>query len=276
MRIVMPLFDFWNKSSEEFEFDGSKYALRKFNAEDEIPQVPGLSELDIEYIKQESWALVAEDPDLNKYRKEVNMLLLAFRIYKLARVFIKYRLCMENPDLCSKLNEHIEYTSLENSTSLITPEDLKIIDNGFSNLLKMDAISNRTHNTIYFVYRGFSTIKWMDAFMLLMIAIESLFSDEKRRGATGTICSRVSAFLDSKARCEHKNIEHLYDIRSQIVHGKIVVDDEARDNLAELLELEYVVTECMKKMLDGEVYTIYEDVERKEAYYSKLTKRSVR
>jgi len=270
MRIVMPLFDFINQSAEEYEFYNGKYSLRKFNAEKEIPQVPGLSALDINYIKMESRALVAEDPDLKKYKQEVNMLLLAFRIYKLSRLFIKYRLCMENPDLCSKLSEHIEYISHQNSNSLIKLEDLKIIDNAFVNLLKMDAISNRTHNAIYFMFRGFSTIKWLDAYIFLMIAVESLFSNERRSGATDTICSRVSKFLNSKARCEYKDIEHIYDLRSQIVHGKIVANDDDRDNLSELLELEYVTAECMKKILDEEIYLKYRDVDEKEMYFCSL------
>ena len=266
----MPLFDFDNESSEEFVFSGGKYAIRKFNAEDEIPEVPGLSELDIKYIKQESWALVAEDPDLKKYREEINILLLAFRIFQLARVFIKYRLCKEDDSYCSRLNDYLHIVMPNKSNGIITLNDLNIIDKGFSRLLQMDTISNRTHNAIYFMYRGFCAGKMIDSFLFLMCSIESLFSNEERFGATKTICSRVSKFLDYRLGYEYKDIEKLYDLRSKIVHGKIVVEDEIKGQLNTLYKLQYALVECMKKMLNEEIYLIYSDIQNKECYFNGL------
>jgi hypothetical protein len=62
----MPLFDFYNGSGQEFEFGDGTYCLRRFDPNTDIPKndIPGLSEMDIQYIKQEQWALVAENPDL--------------------------------------------------------------------------------------------------------------------------------------------------------------------------------------------------------------------
>ncbi len=270
MRIVMPLFDFVYEDSQEFVFGDGRYALRRFVADDEIPQIDGLSKLDIQYMKMEYWALVAEDPDVDRYKQEVNILLLSFKIYKLARPFMKYHLCKEDTRLCLRINETMQYILPEKSTRQISFSDLVIINNGFSNLLKMDAVSNRTHNALYFLYRGFFSKKWMDAFVFLMIAIESLFSKEEPGEATKTICSRVSKFLDSKPRCEYKNIQNLYNIRSQIVHGKIEANDKPRDDLTQLHDLEYVVTECMKKILDENLYLIYGNVQEKESYYNRL------
>ena len=268
MRIVMPLFDFIYVDQEEYVFDGGKYALSKFNAKNEIPDVPGLSKLDISYMKMESWALVAQNAD--RYKSEINILLLSFKIYKLARLFIKYRLCKEDPNLCSKLNNPMQYILPEKSPRQITLNDLKIVDKGFLNLLEMDTISNRTQNAIYFFHRAFHTTKMIDSFMFLMVGIESLFSNEKRGGVTKTICSRVSKFLNCKKRCEYKDIEKLYDLRSKITHGKVVVADDIKDNLKTSHELEYVVTECMKKILNKQIYKIYSNIEAKEDYLNNL------
>lgn len=225
MRIVMPLFNFDYEDSQEFEFDGGRYALRKFIADDEIPQVAGLSQLDIEYIRQESRALVAENPDLNDYKVEINLLLLSFKIYKLARLFIKYRLCKENTDLCERINETMHSILPTSSYNPFTVDDLRIIDKGFSNLLKMDSISNRTHNALYFLYLGFFNFHWFASFIFLMSALEAVFSKEERGEATKTICSRVSSFLNSKPKCTYKDIDFLYDIRSRMLHGNIKVSD---------------------------------------------------
>jgi hypothetical protein len=270
MRIVMPLFDFYNDSSEEFVFEGGKYALRRFNPDNEIPDTELFSKLDVEYMKQESWAIVAENPDLEKYMQEVNILLLSFKIYTLSRLFIKYCLCKEDETLCSILNDTMQFVLKAKSSLIISSDDLDVINNGFSNLLKMHPISNRTQNALYFLYRGFHSSKMIDSFMFLMSAIESLFSGEKRGGVTKTICSRVSNFLNNKTRCKYQNIEDLYDLRSKIVHGRVIVDDEIKGHLATLHELEYVITECMKKMLDKKIYLIYGNVQQKEIYFKNL------
>ena len=270
MRIVMPLFDFDNESSEEFVFSGGKYALRKFNAEDEIPEVPGLSELDIEYIKQESWALVAEDPDLKKYREEINILLLAFRIFKMARVFIKYRSCKEDDSYCTRLNDYLHIVMPNKSNGIITLNDLNVINKGFSKLLQMKPISDRTRNAIYFMYRGFCAGKMIDSFLFLMCAIEALFSKENPGGATKTICSRVSKFLGNKSGYEYNDINELYVLRSNITHGRVVVGDEIKGKLNTLYKLQDVLVECMKKILDKEIYLIYSDVQNNERYFNDL------
>lgn len=274
MRIVMPLFDFCNESSQEFIFGDGRYALRKFVADNEIPPIDLFSKLDIEYMRQDTcWALVTEDAKLDKYKQEVNILLLSFKIYKLAPLFIKYRLCKEDDSLCSRLNDTMRDVLREKSSRLITRDDLEVINNGFSNLLEMHPVSNRTQNSLYFLYRGFHSTKMIDSFMFLMSAIESLFSNEEQRGMTKTICSRVSNFLDHEFRCEYKDIEELYDLRSKIVHGKVIVNDDIKGQLETLHKLEYVVTQCMKKILDEKIYPIYKDVQKKERYFDELVNR---
>lgn len=276
MRIVMPLFSFDYDGSEEFVFKDSKYALRRFSPDDEIPDTDLFSKLDIEYMKEECWDLVAQDPDTNKYEQEVNILLLSFKIYKLAPLFIKYRLCKENEALCSILNDNMQYVLREKSCPTIASNDLAVINNGFSNLLQMHTISNRTQNALYFLYRGFHSSKMIDCFVFLMSAVESLFSDEKQGGETKTIRSRVSSFLDNKARCTSQDINGLYDLRSKIVHGRVVVNDDIKGQLPTLHELEYVVTECMKKMLDEKIYSIYSDVEKKEDYFNNIVRKKLK
>ncbi len=266
----MPLFDFYYDGSEEFAFEGGKYALQRCNPDDEIPNTDLFSKLDVTYMKRECWAIVAESPDVEKYKQEVNILLLSFKIYRLAPLFIKYRLCKEDETLCSILYDTMQYVLREKSCPIIASKDLAVINSGFSNLLQMRTISNRTQNALYFLYRGFHSSKMIDCFMLLMSAIESLFSDEKRRGATTSICLRVSSFLDNKARCTYQDINALHDLRSKIVHGRVVVTDDIKGQLPTPHELEYVVTECIKKMLDEEIYPIYSDVEKKENYFNKL------
>ncbi len=166
------------------------------------------------------------------------------------------------------------------SNRVIALNDLDIINEGFSKLLQMEAISNRTHNAIYFMYRGFCAHKMIDSFVFLMCAIESLFSNEyrnrkhsgttKKTGITEIICSRVSKFLDNRLGYKYEDINELYALRSKIVHGRFKVEDEIKGQLNTLYKLQYVLVECMKKMLDKEIYRIYSDVQKKECYFNDL------
>lgn len=267
MRIVMPLFAFEYHDSQEFEFEGGKYALRRFIANNEIPpKMEGASEIDIWQMKQARWALVAEGLDSGKCKQEINVLLLSFKICNPSSLFIKYYLCKENPNECKRLCETMHYIAPPQNEFIYA--DLEVINKRFSNLLKMSDISNRTHNAIYFMIRGFFSGKMIDTFMFLMAAIESLFSKEDSGGATKAVCSRVSKFLGCKARCEYKDIENLYNLRSKIVHGRVAVEDEIKGHLPTLYELEYVLMECIKKILDEKIYAIYSDVVQKEKYFN--------
>ena len=271
MRIVMPLFAFNYLDSKEFEFKGGKYVLRRFIADNETPPEikRGVSEMDIYQMNQARWALVAENPDLGKGKEEINVLLLSFKICKQSPLFIKYYLCKENTNECKRLCETMHYITPPQN-EFITYTDLEIINTRFSNLLEMSNISNRTHNAIYFMIRGFFSGKMIDTFMFLMAAIESLFSKEDSGGATRTICSRVSKFLGCKVRCEYKDIKNLYDLRSNIFHGRVEVEDEIKGHLTTLYELEHVLMECIKKILDEKTYAIYSDVAQKEKYFYDL------
>jgi hypothetical protein len=110
MRIVMPLFEFINGSEQEFEFGDGAYSLRRFDPNTDLPKdgIPGLSEKDRQYIKRELWALVAENPDLNTYTQDINRLLLSFKIHTLGRLFIKYRLCVDDASLCGNVRLAVE------------------------------------------------------------------------------------------------------------------------------------------------------------------------
>lgn len=106
--------------------------------------------------------------------------------------------------------------------------------------------------------------------MFLMNSLEALFSKDQSGGATKTICTRVSSFLGFKSLCEYNDIYHLYDIRSRIVHGNIVAKKEPGENLKELRHLQFVVIECMKKILQEKVYLKFIDKKTRDSYLGTL------
>jgi hypothetical protein len=275
-RVVMPLFDFVNSDGQEFVFGDGRYALRKFRPAADMPSdVLGLSIMDLENLKQQEWALVAEDPDLAVFKADINRLLLSFKIHTLGRLFIKYRLCATNATLCSMINQRMTYVLAEKSSRIVNLGQLEEVNAGFERLQEMDAIngvSNRTHNAIFFMYSAyFSTGHASILFVLLFTVLEALFSKEGGgSGALEAICKRVSAFLGSRPRCSYSDIKRLYNMRSELLHGRRRAT-EAGENLADAHELEFVVTECMKKILADRIYLNYKELTQKENYFNQLT-----
>ena len=264
----MPLFQFGYLDSEPFNFSGNQLRIEEFNADEEIPKIDLFSKHDAEHMNLESWALIFDHDDITGYRSKVNLLLLSFRIFSKGKPpFIKYRLCKEDAIECSRLTSTMTYIhEFEEKRLPYSNEDLFTIDAGFKSLTKVDEISPRCHNALYFLYLGFHTTHWIGSFMFLMNSLEALFSKDKSGGATKTICTRVSSFLNSKSRCEYDDIIHLYDIRSRIVHGNIVAKKEPDENLKELHHLQFVIIECMKKILLEKVYLKFIDKKTRDSY----------
>lgn len=272
MRIVMPLFQFGYLDSEPYFFSGNKLSIREFNADEEIPKIDLFSKYDIDHMDLESWALVFDHDDITGYKSIINLLLLSFRLYSQGKPpFIKYRLCREDFRKCSRLTSTMTYIhEFEEKRLPYSSKDMSVIDEGFMALSKMDKVSSRCHNGLYFLFLAFHTIHWIESFMFLVNTLEALFSKDEPGGATKTICTRVSSFLNSKSRCGYSDIDHLYDIRSRIVHGNIVVNDDPGENLRELNHLQFVTLECMKKFLREKVYLKFMDKESRDFYLKSL------
>ena len=272
MKIVMPLFQFGYLDSEPFHFSGNQLCIKEFNSDEEIPKIDLFSKHDTDHMDLESWALIFDHDDTTRYRSKVNLLLLSFRLFSRGKPpFIKYRLCIEDIRECSRLTSTMTYIHEFGEKRLpYSKDDLFAIDTGFEALVEMDAISTRCHNALYFLYLGFHTIHWIESFMFLMNSLEALFSKDESGGATKAICTRVPSFMDSRSRCEYNDIEHLYDIRSRIVHGNIVANEEPGKNLEELHHLQFVVIECMKKILQEKVYLKFIDKKTRDSYLGTL------
>ena len=260
MRIVMPLFWFHLKDANTYLFDDAgEISIVPFE-KSEIPKIPLFSEQDLHHMANNAhWALIYDGPDIERGKTKVNILLLAFRIFCHKRYpFIEYRLCSEDHHLCSILSETIAYNYFyPRSPEPFNTTDLYHIKRVFLSLIEMDQISVRTHNALYFLYRAWHTTKWMDSFIFMMCSLESLFSKDKPGSATKTISIRVSSLLDSKPKRTKEDIENLYDLRSEMTHGKIKASDDPGENMKKLYHLDSIVIECFRIMVDLKLYREY-------------------
>lgn len=258
MQSVMPLFGFEGNNIQSYSFGDSGIFIRPFEGTAcDFSELEGLSEKDICQIKRASWALVYEGDD-DRYKSLVNLLLMSFRVFSdHPPPVIKYRLS-KNSGQSFRINQPMTRNlSANKGRASYGSTDIEQIDAGFQHLRKMDAISPRTHNAIYFLYRAFHADKWIDSFVLMMCSLESLFSKDQPGGATDAITTRVSSLLGSRDRCTKADLENLYKLRSDMTHGRIEVGDDARKNLESLEHLEFVAVHCFRELVKKKAYVRY-------------------
>lgn len=261
MKIIMPLFGFFYTDNVPFLFSYPGLSLDRLEGKD-IPSLDGFSKIDIQQIKLEQWALIyqVEDNDYkDDYKEYVNLLLLAFRLFSQPHPpFIKFSICEEEAKCSARISMTMQPHNYRTGKSR-DPFDqiqLKEVNEGFKHLQEMKKISARAKNALYFLFEAYRAEKFGVSFVMMMIVLESLFSkDEPPYNETKkTICQRASTLLNSSDKCTKQDIEKLYDLRCDIVHGRIDFNDQQRNNLDELAHLEYVITQCFRKLTADENY----------------------
>lgn len=266
MNIYMPLHEFHSSESLGFRFEGTPYSITRFESS-MIPDIDLFSRQDKFHMEMEHLALCADNPDLTKYREEINLLLLCFKIHNHAKAWIKFRVCREDIDECRVLNETYNPANPDLAPVWLTNQDLLSISQLFGRLIKMRAVSNRTKNAIYFLYCAHTSQRWMEGFSLTMSALEALFSGEGRTAMTKTICSRTAGYLFGKLQTSYSEVLGLYDLRSEIPHGKISLEMDLRptENVEKLYRIQEITNAIFKDMLITQYYEKYADVVVKEA-----------
>ncbi len=273
-KIIMPLFDFQNKDGVEYSFLEGQYKLQRFTSNNELVNEKIFSEQDREYISLENWAIVVDDAECLNYKEEINILLLAFRIAKKCRAFIKYRLSPNCKKKISRLNETAQFTLKDDTTKVIEEDDLERINEIFKKLLEMKKISFRTYNAVFFLFKAYNSKKWLDAFIYHMMCLESLFSKEHKGDSERTICLRVSTFLYDKYGTKYSDMQPLYELRSKLVHGSFALNAETppEENLTTLRQLEDRMLDVFRTVLDENIYRVYSNIDNKEAYLNELSR----
>jgi len=269
MSVRMPLFQFHMSAEPGFSL-GSGFSIVRFEFSDAY-RIPLFSEQDVEHMRRAQWALIYEGNELGGYKAQSNLVLLAFRILSLQHPpFIKFRLS-EIPERSARISQPMTYNyAAQQSRKPYSAQDLEAIRLGFGHMQTMDAISTRTHNSTYFLYRAFHSDKWIDSFLLMTSALESLFSKDAPGGATDAISTRVASLLHSADRCTKNDIEELYDLRSRMTHGRIVISDDAGDNLAQLEHLEHVTNASFRKLLETQKYLCFRTKSERDAFMGTL------
>jgi hypothetical protein len=273
MRILMPLFEYASTGIASYSFGAFPFCIVPLKNED-IIETKLFSVQDISYMQKESWCLEFNSDEAQQYIEKSNLLLMAFRIaIQSIGPFIRYRLCKDDILQCRRLDEpmvHNYESGLHRKICCLS--DLEKVDTYFGRLIEMNTASARTKNALYFTFRGLSAAKWIDAFMLFMAAIESLFSKDKPGGAEKTIKSRVSSLLNPINGITQDDVGDLYDLRSKMTHGRIEISDDPKENLQSLAKLQHLLYACLDIFLNKELYGHYKTKKERDNFMGTLNR----
>lgn len=273
MRVVMPLFQFQYVDSEEFIFSDGQLSLRHFTDAKNVSHREIFSKRDRMYIGQARYAVVAESGVLKeeKYHQDVNLLLMTFRILgDGVTPMIKYRLS-DNDDLCARLDGTENRILLPGYLfEVYSVAAFPRIDKAYMMLRDAERISPRLKNALFFLYKAFYSVHWIDAFLFCMNALEALFSLDKEGPATKTICNRTSALLDDPANWDEATIKDLYRTRSHITHGRIVASPDPNDNLRLSEKMERVTKLCFRKLIELDAFHHFENPASRDSFLGSL------
>jgi Apea-like HEPN len=289
MKIIIPLYDF-NYFGNGYKFKNGIYSIGKMKKA-YLKGLPFLfSRQDIYHIKEAHWCLVVSDysitpQDRKGYIANSEILMLAFKIFINAGTFVKFRICPEDSFLNAKLNQPMMYSHKLLANKMpngvvrkmarklaLNDRDFRVVDECFPCLLDMWDISNRTRNALQYALSGYRSRFWQESFLFYMIALEALFSSDENAGMTRTICTRVSKYLKGIEHSTYEDVNSLYNLRSQIVHGKIRIDGAGGwdKNIKATAHAEYLLACSIGKLVKSEDYRRYSKASEIQSYLGHL------
>jgi len=255
--------------------------LKRFICSNDISKIDArsFSEDDIERIFRTGWGLYfsCQENQLKKYKEVISLLFLTIRIFFKKHTGSQYFLCQTNTFLSQKYNEEWKYAIAEKQivpreelNDYFTQSDIEELITAFNKFKQLWRISNRVRHSIQFLFLGYTTYYWMTSFVSLVTSLETLVSPEKIGDISPYVKKRTVAFIKDSKVCSNSRMDKLYGLRSDIVHGRILVELDFGKEIERLKQLQMIILTFFKKLLEQDFASIYKDEESKEAFFNKI------
>jgi len=275
--------DMWNhkidfhENLKDYIIEGDyKIILKKkdFNELNFIEEIDWFSNADCNDIRSTHWtfSFECEKEKLDNYKQKFNLLLLAFRIAKHSDLSIKYIICKDVLHFSSKYSDDWKYALAEQNIKKdfrdlnnLDLHDIVIVYNQLQELFK---VSHRTTHAINFLFLAYTSYYWMESYILFMTSLETLVSPSIEEGITSKIIKRTRKLINDSKMCSKRNINNLYKLRSNIIHGRVLVDLSFKEHQDEMVKLQIIVLKAFEKILSNDFHTIYKNEESKEKFFN--------
>ena len=232
----------------------------------------------LDYFNQSEWyfEFKCDKEKVEDYKLKLNLFLLAIRIILQSDLSIKYILCKSVPHLSIKYSDDWKYAIAENIPKRQTKEFNKFhLDEvviAYNHLKDFFNVSPRTTHAVNFLFLAYTSYYWMESYMLLMTALETLVSPDKIGTIVPEVTDRVVSLINDKNICSKTRFSKIYKLRSDIIHGKVLVDINFDKELPKLQQLQNIALTVFKILLEKDFKNIYQNQTLKEIFFNNLTK----
>jgi len=178
--------------------------------------------------------------DENVIKPEIASLrfMLACRLLKRTKIVIRYRINSSNTVV--KIRDDYPFVTAHNATRQIKPNEFKKIKNLYLGLGKFSELTKRSGNASYFLSIAYRSRGWLESLIFHVCALETLTSSSTRENKiTEKFKRRVHSFIGYN----EKKLEKIYNIRSELVHGRY-----NHKSAAENLKLNRIAEAACRKM----------------------------
>ena len=240
-------------------------------------EIDYFSKQDFTNISLVTWAFQfsCSPAELEIFQVKLNLLLLAFRISKHSDLSIKYIICKDAPHLSIRYSDDWKYAFAEKHPKRKLDElnsiDLNIVISSYKKVVDFFNFTFRTRHAVDFLFLAYTAYNWKAAYILFMTSLETLISPPTEDQITSHIIKRTRKLINDSKICSKKTINALYELRSNIIHGRVLYDLNINNHLDDLVRLQKIVLKSFEIILEKDFKSIYKNEDSKEKFYNQIT-----
>jgi hypothetical protein len=183
-----------------------------------------VSKEDAHHIKQTRFCLSIDEETI-KPEKSSLLFILACRLLKRTKIFIRYR--VNSANMVAKVRDDYPFVTAWNATTLIKANEFKIISKLYKGLKMFSSLNKRTERASYFLSKAYRSNGWLESLIFYVCALETLTSASKyEKWPTEKFKTRIHNYVGYNK----KKLDRIYNIRSMLVHGRYNYKSQ-KDNL---------------------------------------------
>lgn len=274
LKVSVPLSDFdWYEDSD-FEIPGIGTIIRTKNLpiriEDEAWEY-SLSKDDISELETSHWLIWEQAPDDELSTKaRMNIFQLALWLANPTSMRIKYRFEQDGADKTfSRVLDRFHCHPGEINTN-IESAHLQEASNYVSSLCKICNNKKRLIHALDLTLQGCFALKRNVRFVLFGTAAETILNYGKSNGVTEALAEAYALLVTGGNTKEE--FKKMYDVRSDIVHGRVKKLNDDNKNIENALKFETMIRELWKNIIakDEYVESLEKSNDSRKKFFSSL------
>lgn len=251
MNALYPLFKIITEIENPIQIDDG-ITISKNIIETKKLYPMNLSKEDIHFINQAKLCLVV-DKKLWEPEQASLIFILSCRLLKPTKIFIRYRVD-DTKNIVLKIRDDYPYVPTEHATEKIEAEEFKVISTIFKRLNQFIIINSKTSNAAYFIGLAYRSRKWLEALIFHVCSLETLASSaDIEHGITEKFVNRLHYFIGY----DKDALRKLYNIRSELVHGRYLANSEDENLRHFIISEEVSRSSLLKILLNNEILNAF-------------------